>query len=163
MAQQGSVEKRCDGMKDTARLPTRAELQKLMERLLPANEEMDEFSASIILERAGVKPEGFTADLRSRLESRAVELRARGEEVPQALVDTLGILERRIQEAQSTTEADEIIGELLRGRVLGAVTEQNKPEAVHAFRSSGVELSEEDVRLLEEISKELREQAGEEE
>ncbi len=151
-------------MKDTGRLPTRAELQKLMERLLPANEQMDEFSASIILERAGVSEEGFAQGLRSRLESRAVEMRARGEEVPQALMDTLEILERRIQdEEQGTGEADKIIGELLEGRVLGAVTEQNRPGAVHAFRSSGVELSEEDVRLLEEISLELRKQAEEQE
>lgn len=150
-------------MKDTTRLPTRAELQKLLESLLPANEEMDEFSASIIIERAGVEPGGFAEGLRSRLESRVVEMRTRGEDVPQALVDTLGILERRIQEEQSTTEADEIVGALLEGRVLGAVPDQSRPEAVHAFRSSGLKLSEEDERLLEEISKELREQAGEKE
>jgi hypothetical protein len=150
-------------MKDTTRLPTKAELQKLLESLLPENEEMDEFSASIILERAGGESQEFAQGLQSRLESRVVEMRARGEEVPQALVDTLGILERRIQEEQTATEADEIIGALLQGRVLGAVTDQNRPEAVHAFRSSGLKLSEEDERLLEEISKELREEAGEEE
>jgi hypothetical protein len=150
-------------MKDTTRLPTRAELQKLLESLLPANEEMDEFSASIIIERAGVEPEAFTQGVRSRLESRAVEIRARGEEVPQALMDTLKILEQRIQdEEQDTAEADKIIGELLQGRVSGAEAEHNRSGTVHAFRSSGVELSEEDVRLLEEISIELRKQAGEE-
>ena len=150
-------------MKDTTRLPTRAELQKLLESLLPANEEMDEFSASIIIERAGVESQEFAQGLKSRLESRVVEMRAQGEEVPQALVDTLEILERKIQEEQSTTEADEIIGALLQGRVLGAVADQNSPEAVHAFRSTGLKLSEEDERLLEEISKELRKEAGEEE
>ena len=151
-------------MKDTTRLPTRAELQKLLESLLPANEEMDEFSASVILERAGVEPEGFTQGLKSRLESRAGEMRGRGEEVPQALRETLEILEQRIQdEEEGTAEADKIIRELLQGRLLGAVTEQNSSGAVHAFRSSGVELSEEDVRLLEEISIELRKQAGEQE
>lgn len=150
-------------MKDTTRLPTRAELQKLLESLLPANEEMDEFSASIIIERAGVESQEFAQGLKSRLENRVVEMRAQGEEVPQALVDTLEILKRKIQEEQSTTEADEIIGALLQGRVLGAVADQNSPEAVHAFRSTGLKLSEEDERLLEEISKELRKEAGEEE
>lgn len=164
MGQQGSVEKRHDGMKDTTRLPTRAELQKLLESLLPANEEMDEFSASIIIERAGVEPEVFTQGLRSRLERRAADVRAQGKEVPQALLDTLELLERRIpDEEQGTAEADRIVRELLQGRVSGAMPEQNSSGPVHAFRSSGVELSEEDIRLLEGISKELREQAGEEE
>lgn len=70
-------------------LPTHAELERLIERLLPPDEEMDEISAAIILEREGVDRSKLADELKGRMERRVKELRAQGRDVPQTLLDTL--------------------------------------------------------------------------
>ncbi|HMF58033.1 MAG TPA: hypothetical protein VK619_16940 [Pyrinomonadaceae bacterium] len=73
-------------------LPTRAQLERLINKLLPSDEDMDEVSAAIILEREGVDRSNLGDDLKGRVVLRVEELRAKGKDVPQALLDTLAIL-----------------------------------------------------------------------
>lgn len=75
-----------------AAFPTQAQLDELLERLLPANEDMDEKSASIILERQGVNRAWLASALKSRLELRIEQMRARGEEVPPGLLQLVSKL-----------------------------------------------------------------------
>lgn len=74
-------------------LPTHAQLEKLIERLLPPDEEMDEVSASIILEREGVDRSKLADELKGRVERRVEELRTQGKDVPQALLEVVAMLE----------------------------------------------------------------------
>lgn len=74
-------------------LPTHAQLERLIERLLPPDEEMDEVSAAIILEREGVDRSKLADELKGRVERRVEELRAQGEDVPQALLEVVAMLE----------------------------------------------------------------------
>jgi hypothetical protein len=151
-------------MKEPTRLPTRAELQELLEILRPPEEEMDDVSASIIVERAGVDRAQFSARLRVRLEKRAADFRDRGEEVPQALADTLKALEpKTVDDDVTALSPKEMIDGLLGGYLPGNAMETNRAAPMHVFRSRGVELTEEDIRILEEISLELQSRAGEQE
>jgi hypothetical protein len=73
-------------------LPTLEQLEKLLERLLPPNEEIDEVSASIILERAGVDTSILADDLIRRLERRIKELQLRSEDVSPNLLEVISSL-----------------------------------------------------------------------
>jgi len=148
-------------MKEPTRLPTRAELQEVLEKLLPPNEEMDNVSASIILERAGIDLDSVTEGVRTHLEKLAAELSARGEEVPQALQDTLEALQPETEDDMAMLSPERMIDGLLSGDLPGSAMETNRAAYAHAFRSRGRELlSEEDLRILEEISLELQARAA---
>jgi hypothetical protein len=79
-------------MKNDATLPTKDQLENLLEKLLPPNEEMDQESASIILEREGVDRNWLAAALRSRLERRVELMRVRGETIPPDLLKIIATL-----------------------------------------------------------------------
>ena len=71
---------------------TGEQLQQLLDTLLPPNEEMDEESAAMLLERAGVDFSTLTGDLKMGLESGVKEMRARGEEIPPEALKLIWIL-----------------------------------------------------------------------
>ncbi len=77
-----AIGKEGNGMSDRTPLPTKAQLEKLLEKLLPANEEMDEVSASIILEEQGLDRISLAKLLHKRIEQRIVDTRAKSEDIP---------------------------------------------------------------------------------
>ncbi|HYX29101.1 MAG TPA: hypothetical protein VE863_11085 [Pyrinomonadaceae bacterium] len=74
-------------MKNNPNLPTEEEVDSIIDRLLPANEDMDAESASIILEREGIDRPKLARALRLRLERRIERMRAHGEEIPETLIE----------------------------------------------------------------------------
>jgi predicted metal-dependent phosphoesterase TrpH len=158
LAQQGSVEKRSNDIEEPALLPTKAELQKLLGMLLFEGEEMDEVSASIILDRAGLIDDQFLERLGSRLENRAAEMRVEGKEVSQALLDTIRSLEPNTWEADPDRFSAEGAIDALRYRqVAEEIPADGKPGYVQARQMSEKDyLTEDDLRILEEVAKELR-------
>ena len=79
-------------MKHDATLPTKNQLENLLEKLLPPNEEMDRESASIILEREGVDRNWLAAALKTRIERRIEQMRTRGETIPPDLLKMIATL-----------------------------------------------------------------------
>jgi len=77
---------------DDVTVPTEKQLDKLFESLLPPNEEMDQMTASIILESGGVDRQWLATALRSRLERRVEQMQARGETVPPNLLKVIAAL-----------------------------------------------------------------------
>ena len=75
-----------------ATVPTEDQVDKLLERLLPPNEDMDAASASIILERQGIDRLWLASALKSRLEARVKLMRERGEPVPPDLLKIISKL-----------------------------------------------------------------------
>jgi hypothetical protein len=75
-----------------ATLPTEDQIDKLLERLLPPNEDMDAASASIILERQGVDRVWLASALKSRLEARVKLMRERGKAIPPDLLKMISNL-----------------------------------------------------------------------
>jgi hypothetical protein len=80
-------------MANRTSLPTHAQLKKLLEMLLPPDEEMDEVSASVILEEMGVDTSTLADDLAMRIEQEVQELRAKGEDMPELLLEVMTTLE----------------------------------------------------------------------
>jgi hypothetical protein len=163
LTQLGSAEKRSNDMEEPARLPTRAELQKLLGMLLFEGKKIDEVSASIILDRAGLGDEQFLERLGSRLESRAANMRLEGEEVPQSLLDTINSLAPNMGKTDpDSSSVEEAIDALSYRSVAENIPEGDRTGCVPARRVSEKDyLTEDDLRILEEVVKEL--QAAEEE
>jgi len=149
-------------MEDTP-LPTRAQLQKLLGMLLFADDQ-DEVAAAIIRERAGIDHERFLQRLRARLVDEAADLRAQGNEVPEAMTEAIDDLEALAEdEATASAGPEEIIDGLLRGEVLGSDRPVSEVGPVQAFRPNEKDyLTENDLRILDQISKELQAQAEDE-
>jgi hypothetical protein len=145
-------------MEEPTPLPTRAELQKLLGMLLFEDDEIDDVSASIILERAGVNSEKSQGRLATRLQNTVAQMKAGGKQVPKGVIEMIKFLQpgTPVEEA----EPHDVIEALLRGHVLGAPPDRSEAAHVQAFRSNEMDyLTEEDIEILEEISKELRDQA----
>jgi hypothetical protein len=68
------------------------QLRNLLEMLLPPDEEMDEVSATIILDEIGVDVTTLVDDLRVRVEREIQKLQANGEDVPETLISALAVL-----------------------------------------------------------------------
>ncbi|HBB87170.1 MAG TPA: hypothetical protein DC047_06105 [Blastocatellia bacterium] len=67
-----------DVISEETPLPSKAQVQKLIDKLLPRNEEMDTSSALLIIERSGADRDIFTENLKLRLERKVLELGAQG-------------------------------------------------------------------------------------
>ena len=144
-------------MEDTP-LPTRAQLQKLLGMLLFADDQ-DEVAAAIINERAEVDHERLLQRLKTRLEDEAAHLRVQGKEVPEGMVEAIASLAPQAEEEAVSPGAEEIIDALLRGEVLGSGPSVSEGSSVQAFRPNEKDyLTEEDLRILEKISRDLRAQ-----
>lgn len=72
--------------------PSNAQVQTLIDKLLPPNEEMDTSSALLIIERSGADKALFSEQLKSRLEHKVLELRSQGLDVPPDLLKIISIL-----------------------------------------------------------------------
>ena len=150
-------------MADKTPLLPLAELQRLIEKLVPANEDMDELSASIILTREGVDLGTLPDDLKVRLERGLEEMRAKGEEVPPELVEMVALLEKDPEpETQADIELGAWIDSLLAGQVPGgAMGASQQRQAFRSMRKEG--LTENDLLILERLAAEIQSQTGEKE
>lgn len=72
--------------------PTSDEIQRLLEKLLPSNEEMDHPSALLIINRAGVDHDRYTKGLKARLEAKVQERRSNGDDIPPDLIKVIEVL-----------------------------------------------------------------------
>jgi hypothetical protein len=152
-------------MADKTPLPEPDQFRKLLEELLPPDEEMDEVSSAAILEGMGVDTGSLPGDLRARLEREVQELQARGEAVPRTLLDALSSLRPEGgQEDDAALDPEAWIDSLIAGRMPGHLTPPDSARHLQAFRSRNEEfLTEEDLRILEELAAELRSEIGGEE
>lgn len=144
-------------MADQIPLPSRAKLLELLEKLLPDNKDMDEVSASIILDRQGVDRARLANALQLSLERRIAHMRASGEDVPPALAEILAILERKTEsQEEGTVDPGAWIDNLLRGPVPEIRTGADQAGHLQAFRPRGTEpLTEEDIEILRDLAAEL--------
>lgn len=145
-------------MADKTPLPTHDQLRKLLDKLFPPDEEMDEVSAAAILEDMGVDTSQLAGDLRARLEREVQELQAKGEDVPQPLLDALSSLQpKEAPEDHAALDPEVWIDNLIAGRMSSHLTGSGEARHLQAFRSRNMEfLTEEDLRILEELAAELR-------
>jgi hypothetical protein len=72
--------------------PSKAQVQTLIDKLLPPNEEMDTSSALLIIERFGADRALVSEHIKSRLERKVLELRSQGLDVPTDLLKIISIL-----------------------------------------------------------------------
>lgn len=72
--------------------PSKAQVQTLIDKLLPPNEEMDTASALLVIERLGADRALFSEYLKSRLERKVLELRSQGLDVPPDLLKVISVL-----------------------------------------------------------------------
>jgi hypothetical protein len=79
-------------MKNDGNFPTKEQVDNLIDRLLPANEDLDAESAAIILEREDIDRAWLASALKRRLEARLNRMREAGEDIPSELVTLMNKL-----------------------------------------------------------------------
>src|SRR5437868_2134269 len=111
--------------------------------------EMDEVSSAVILEGMGVDTGTLPGDLRARLEREVQELQAKGESVPQPLLETLCTLRPRDEyKDDAALDPEAWIDDLIAGRMLGHLMRTEQARHLHAFRSLKMEFQTvEDLRI----------------
>lgn len=142
-------------MSDKPPLPSRDELKLFIDSLTPPIEEMDEVSATVVLERAGVDVHAFPVDLMTRLDREIEELRTRGEEIPGPLTELAEVLHHQSQaaEEEELLDPETHIPRLLAGEVQSGSTTSR----VASFRElRGDLLTEEDIQTLQDLYEELK-------
>lgn len=146
-------------MEDRTPLPTKAELEKLLRKVLPENEEIDALSAGTVRDEQQIGRMWLSEALRFRLERRVAGMRERGEEIPAGLSETLLILQRKAEsqvQAELDPDPKTWVDSLLNGRVPSRLPPANQSTPIHAFRSAADEtLTEEDLQILQELAKEI--------
>ncbi len=75
--------------------PTNKQIEALLEELLFPPEELDEETALLILQRAGIYEEVFLQHFKSTLEERVQKMLDEGQEVPQHLRKVIDVLWHR--------------------------------------------------------------------
>ena len=143
-------------MSNKTSLPTKAELNALIELLAATGDEADEVdSAREPQTRAEVN--NLAQDLVGRLERGMEKMRANAEEVPAALSTTVQLLHAHIEEEASEVTTEEWVDSLLAGRVPPG---RGQPDAdALAFRSLRKDLlTEDDLKILQEMAEEIRRQ-----
>jgi hypothetical protein len=95
----------------------------------------------------------------------AADLRVRGKEVPEGMNEAIDSLEAVAEnEVAVSPGPEDIIDALLKGEVLGSDRSVSEVSQVQAFRPNEKDyLTENDLRILDQISKELLEQSEDEE
>lgn len=151
-------------MTERTPLPKREQLEKLLEKLLPPDEEMDEVSAAVILESAGVDRSTLSEDLSQRLKRRIEELQAEGAEVPPQLLEALTSLHPEAEpDDQVSPDPEDWIKKLLSGSMPGNLSPSSGAIHLQSFRARNMEfLSEEDQQILEDLVAELQSETDEE-
>ena len=150
-----AVDKRLKAMANKASLPTKAELNALIELLAATDDEADEVnSAGEPLTRDDVT--NLAEDLVGRLERGVAEMRSHGEEVPAALSASVQLLHDHIDEETGDVTTEEWVDSLLAGRVPPG---RGRPTGMPAFRSLRMDLlTEDDLEMLREMAEEIRRQ-----
>jgi hypothetical protein len=151
-----AVDKRLKAMANKTSLPTKAELDALIEVLATTDDETDQ--ANSLGELGSVETTNLAADLVTRLERGIQELRTNGEEAPLALTKTVDLLHQHIEQEATEEPVDpkEWIDALLAGeRPTVTGTLGGGP----AFRTLRMDLlTEDDLEILKEMAEEVRSQ-----
>jgi hypothetical protein len=143
-------------MADRSLLPDKARLEKLLKELLGPDEEMDEASASSILEQHGITDQELVNELRARLEREVRERESQGLVIPPMLLEALGGLPKT-EEEDIAVDPDTWIRKMLEGGLPGGDAGLNHASHLHSFRGLNMEsLSEEDRQILERLAEELK-------
>jgi hypothetical protein len=150
-----AVDKRLKAMANKSSLPTKAELDALIEVLGTIDDERDR--ADSLGQVGGIDSMNLAADLVARLERSREEMRTNGEVGPPALTKTIDLLHQQIElEATEASENPEAwIDSLLAGELPGGrrITGETSP----VFRSLKMDLlTEDDLRILKEMEEEIR-------
>ena len=72
--------------------PTNEQIESLLEDLLSPSEEIDEETASLILQRVGLDEESFLQQFKSRIEEKAQKMLDEGRELPPGLLKVINSL-----------------------------------------------------------------------
>jgi hypothetical protein len=72
--------------------PTNEQIEALLEDILFPSEEIDEETALLILQRAGINEEAFLQQFKLRLQEKAQKMLDEGHEVPQGLRKVIEVL-----------------------------------------------------------------------
>ena len=139
-------------MANKSTLPTKAELDALIEVLETIDDETSGDSSSG--ESGSIDSANLAGDLVVRLERLGEEMRTSGEQVSPALTTTIGLLHQHI-ELEAAVNPEEWIDSLLAGELPAGRTMTG--EMSPAFRSLNMDLlSEDDLRMLKEMAEEIR-------
>jgi hypothetical protein len=141
-------------MADKSTLPTKAELDALIEVLGTIDEETDRAYPLGDFDRVNTN---LVADLVVRLERSREEMRTNGEEAPPALTKTIDLLHQHIEleATEAAVNPEEWIDSLLAGELPAGRMMTGEP--IPAFRSLNMDLlSEDDLRILKEMAEEIR-------
>jgi hypothetical protein len=142
-------------MANKASLPTKAELNALIELLAATDDEADEVnSAGEPLTSADVT--NLAEDLVGRLERGMAEMRSKAEDVPAALSNTVQLLQDHIGEETRDGTTEEWVDSLLAGRVPPG---RGQPTGMPSFRNLRRDLlTEDDIEMLRQMAEEIRSQ-----
>jgi hypothetical protein len=143
-------------MANKTSLPTKAELDVLIELLAATADEPDDVSSSRQPE-TNSDVTNLAEDLVKRLERGIEEMRASSEDVPEALSNTVQLLHAHIDQETRDITTEEWVDSLLSGRVPPGRGQSTG----HAptFRSLRMDLlTEDDLEILKEMAEEIRRQ-----
>ncbi len=142
-------------MANKSSLPTKAELDALIEVLGTIDDETDR--ANSLGEVGSIDNTNLVADLVVRLERSREEMRTNGEEAPPALTKTIDLLHQQIEleATKASVNPEEWIDSLLAGEIPAG--RRMTGETIPAFRSLNMDLlTEDDLRILKEMAEEIR-------
>ncbi len=143
-------------MANKTSLPTKAELNALIELLAATADEADE-TDSAREPQTSAEITNLAEDLVGRLERGIEEMRAKGEEVPAALSNTVQLLHADLEEETGDVTTEAWVDSLLAGRVPPGRGQPTGDAA--AFRDLNKDLlTEEDLKILKEMAEEIRRQ-----
>lgn len=142
-------------MANKSTLPTKAELDALIEVLGTIDDETDRDSS--FGELGSIDNTNLAADLVVRLERSREEMRTNGEQVLPALTTTIDLLHQHLELAatEPSENPEEWIDSLLAGELPAG--RRMTGETIPAFRSLNMDLlTEDDLRILKEMAEEIR-------
>ena len=134
-------------------LPTKSEVRELIRWLTPSDDEMDDVSAEIMLEEAGVDLTSLPTQLLARLDSEIADMRSSNQEVPAAMTKVAEGLGRANEGSiEEPINPRTWVSDLLNKTVPPGFQLSDQPY----FRSLNRDLlTDEDIQALEALSAEL--------
>ena len=153
MATDGSAtDKRRESMEKKSSLPTKSDVREMINWLAPPDEEMDEVSAGILLEEAGVDLTSVPSQLLTRLDSEIADIRSSDQVVPTAMTEVVEALRRANESTEEPVDPRAWVNDLLNKRIPRGFTLSDQPY----FRSLKKDLlTDEDIKALEDLYAEL--------
>lgn len=138
--------------------PDRSDFERLYERLMTPDEEMDAASAVELLEEEGIDRGALVAGLRARLAREVERLEAEAEPVPQAMRDALEGLNAtatRDDEPASEVDPEAWVGALLYDVSAPPPGDGSGSNHLRSFRERSTSLSPQDEEILRDLAAEL--------